>query len=322
MQPVQAVLPQAFLDRLARIIPADQHEAVLATFAQPKPTAVRLNTLKADPSELVTALSTRGFVLDPVPWYPAACVLRNKRLADLQDTPAYQEGRLYVQSLSSLLPVLILDPQPGQTVLDLAAAPGGKTTQIACHMRGQGRLVANDNNRIRFYKLRANVQQQGAINVELSRKPGEWFGRAQPEAFDRVLVDAPCGTEGRFYTARPSSYNYWKPRKIHEMVVKQRRLILAGAQATAPGGVLVYSTCTFAPEENEGIVQWLLQRLDGAVEVEAITLPIPNTMVGLSSWEHVVFDPRVRRAVRVLPTSEMEGFFLAKLRKIRQNTLR
>ena len=308
------MLPAEFLERLRRIVPPERWDAVCASFEQPKPTAFRANTLKAAPEALRAELDAQGFALEPVPWHPGAFLLRSRRLADLQETAAYREGRLYVQSLSSLLPAMALDPQPGEDVLDLAAAPGSKTTQLACLMRGQGRLVANDMNRVRFYKLQANVRQQGAANVELSRQYGERLATAQPEAFDRVLVDAPCGTEGRFYTGRASSYNYWRPRKIHEMVVKQRRLLRAGWRALRPGGMLVYSTCTFAPEENEGVVDWFLRETPEAV-MEPVTLPVGDTLPGLPAWGRQAFDPRVAQAVRVLPTPEREAFFVAKLRK-------
>jgi len=182
-------------------------------------------------------------------------------------------------------------------------------------MRGEGRIVANDANRIRFYKLRSTVEHQGAFNVDLSRRRGEQFGQDSPEAFDRVLVDAPCGTEGRFYTGRASSYTYWRVGKIHEMVIKQRHLLLAGARALRPEGTLVYSTCTFAPEENEGVVHWLLEKLGGVMELEALSLPIANTMPGLPVWDHRVFDATLARTVRILPTPDMEAFFIAKFRK-------
>ena len=314
------VFPPEFLERLKRIIPAQQWELVLSTFEQPKPTSFRVNTLKADPATVCGELMTQGFVVDPVAWCPTAYILRQKRLADLQETRGYKEGELYVQSLSSLLPVLLLDPQPGEQILDVAAAPGGKTSHIACLMRGQGRLVANDHNRIRFYKLQATVRQQGVSFAQLTRRDGASFGRTDAGRFDRVLVDAPCGTEGRFYTGRASSYDYWRPRKIHEMLIKQRRLILAGAQALRPGGMMVYSTCTFAPEENEGVVSWLMREHPGVVGLEPIESPIPNTMAGLPNWEHVVFDASIHRTIRVLPTLEMEGFFLAKFCKLLQNT--
>ena len=307
-------LPAEFLERLRRIVPEETWDAVCVSFEQPKPTTFRVNTLKAGVEAVRAELESQGCVVEPVAWCPGAFILREPRLAQLQETAAYREGRIYVQSLSSLLPVLVLDPQPGEQVLDLAAAPGSKTTQMACLMRGQGRLVANDMNRVRFYKLQANVRQQGAANVELSRQYGERVAAAQPEAFDRVLVDAPCGTEGRFYTGRASSYNYWRPRKIHEMVVKQRRLIRAGWRALRPGGVLVYSTCTFAPEENEGVVDWLLREVPEAV-VEDTALPVEGTRPGLTAWGRQAYDARVARTRRVLPAPEREAFFVAKLRK-------
>lgn len=308
------VLPAEFIERLRRIVPPPSFDAVLASFEQPKPTTFRVNTLKAEPGALRAELEAQGFTVEPVPWEASACILRGKRLADLQETAAYREGRIYVQSLSSLLPVIVLDPQPGEQVLDIAAAPGSKTTQIACLMRGEGRLLANDANRVRFYKLQANVRQQGAGQVELSRQYGERVAAAHPEAFDRVLVDAPCGTEGRFYTGRASSYNYWRPRKIHEMVMKQRRLLRAGWQALRPGGRLVYSTCTFAPEENEGVIDWLLREVPEAA-VEPVMLPVGDIQPGLASWEKRAFDPRVAHTVRVLPTPEREAFYVAALSK-------
>ncbi len=308
-------LPAAFLERLQRLMPPDRWDVVRATFDAPKPTTFRVNTLKAAPAEVHAELSATGFVLEAVPWYPDARLIRHGALRHLQETPAYREGRIYVQSLSSMLPPLALDPQPGESVLDLTAAPGGKTTQLACLMRGQGRLVANDNNRVRFFKLRANVLQQGVPDIELSLRPGEAFGRHRPDTFDRVLLDAPCSTEGRFCAADPKSYGYWTPRKIHEMAGKQRSLLRAAAQSARPGGRVVYSTCTFAPEENEAVVDWVLQSGGIPMELEAVTVPVPSAMPGLTAWEDASYQPALSRTVRVLPTAELEGFFIASLRK-------
>jgi len=297
------------------IIPDSQWDDVLRTFEEPKPTTFRVNTLKAAPEAIRQALESQGFGLEPVGWCAEAFIVRQGQLRALQEADCYQRGELYVQSLSSLLPAIVLDPQPGERVLDLAAAPGSKTTQIACLMRDQGYLVANDHNRIRSYKLRANLERQGVANATLTLRRGETFGRSDPERFDRVLVDAPCGTEGRFFTGRASSYNYWKLRKIHEMVGTQRRLLGAGLAALRPGGVLVYSTCTFAPEENEGMVDWALATLGDAAALEPVSLPVANTMPGLAAWAGHAFHADIRNTVRVLPTLEMEGFFLARFRK-------
>jgi 16S rRNA (cytosine1407-C5)-methyltransferase len=316
MRSEAGVLPQEFLHRLQRLFPSSRWDRVVNTFTEPKPTTFRVNTLKADSDRLRERLEAEGFRLEPVGWYRSAFILRGGRLRELQQTPAYQHGELYVQSLSSMVPPLALDPRPGERLLDVAAAPGGKTTQLACLMEGRGAIVANDNNRIRFYKLRANVLQQGAPNVKLSLRFGETFGKSDPEAFDRVLVDAPCSTEGRFFTREPASYRQWKLRKIHEMAGKQRRLLRSAADALKPGGILVYSTCTFAPEENEAVVDWLLGEQAGrGLALEPVSLAFPNTMPGLTRWEDRAFHPALSRAIRIIPTGDMEGFFLARLRK-------
>ena len=308
-------LPAPFLDRLRRIIPTARWDAAANTFTEPKPTTFRVNTLQATVSTVREQLHAQGFHLERVPWFPEAWILRRGTLRQLQETEAYHQGAIYVQSLSSMLPPIVLNPQPGETILDLTAAPGSKTTQMACLMRGEGRIIANDNHQVRFYKLRANVEQQGARNVELRLAYGESIGRHEPERYDRVLVDAPCSTEGRFLVSEPASYRYWKPGKIREMAHKQKRLLLSGLDALRPGGTLVYATCTFAPEENEAVVSWALERVGGAVRVEPMALELPNQQPGLAAWDQATFDPSLRRAARILPTKDMEGFFIACLRK-------
>ncbi len=309
------LLPPIFIERLRKIIPSGQIQTVLRTFEHPKPTTFRVNTLKTTPEAVKEQLVAEGFKLERVAWYHDAMILRGGRLRELQETTLYQNGTIYVQSLSSMLPPLVLAPQPGESILDIAAAPGSKTTQMACLMRGEGRIVANDSNRIRFFKLKANLTQQAAVNVEATLYYGEMFGKRHPGAFDRVLVDVPCTTEGRFETSDPKTYRFWQPRKIHEMVRKQRRLLVSAIEALRPGGVLVYATCTFAPEENEGIVSIVLEQFGDAVALEPINLQFSNTLPGLTSWERYRFDPSMKLARRVFPTEEMEGFFLAKLRK-------
>lgn len=315
MPPDARGLPPLFLERLRAVVPTGRYDAVLRTFAQPKPTTLRVNTLKSSAPEVWERLTAAGFLLERVPWCREALILRRGRLRELQETDDYRTGAIYVQGLSSLLPPLVLDPQPGETILDLAAAPGSKTTQMAARMQGRGRIVAVDNNRVRCYKLQANVAQQGAAIVEVVLADGAVFGRRHAGAFDRVLVDAPCSVEGRFLASEPSSYRFWKPAKIHEMVRTQRRLLRAGIEALRPGGMLVYSTCTFAPEENEAVVDWALAQAGETAGLEPITLELPNAAAGLTRWEERTFHPSLARARRIIPTDQLEGFFIARLRK-------
>lgn len=308
-------LPEKFLIRLQKIIPSQKFDNVANTFAMEKPTTFRVNTLKRTVSDVREKLQNSGFRLEPVSWYPDAFILRDSRLRDLQETDIYKKGEIYVQSLPSMIPPLVLNPQPGENILDLTAAPGSKTTQIACLMKAQGRLLANDNNKVRFYRLKANVELQGAACVELSLRYGEVFGREYPNEFDRVLLDAPCSAEGRFEAKDPSTFGYWKPSKVHEMAQKQKKLIYSAVSALRSGGALVYSTCTYAPEENEGILDWALSKFPDEIELENIAFSLPNQMAGLGAWEDKTFNPSVRKAVRILPSAQMEGFFVACLRK-------
>ena len=308
-------LPALFLERLRRIIPSSRWDAIANTFTSPPPTTFRVNAFKTTPEAVREQLAAAGFHVERVPWYPDAMILRRGRLRDLQETALYAGGALYVQGLSSMLPPLVLAPQPGETVLDIAAAPGSKTTQMSCLMRGEGRIVANDNNRVRFFKLRANIALQGAGNVETTLFDGALFGRRQPESFDRVLADVSCSAEGRFQVSEPKSYRFSKPVKIREMVRKQKQLRFSGIGALLPGGALVYSTCTFAPEENEGVVDWALEKFAGRLALEPITLGVSNCASGLTAWEDERFHPSLALARRILPTADMEGFFIARLRK-------
>lgn len=286
------------------------------TFTQPKPTTFRVNTLKVSRKSVEEKLGTYGFHLRAVPWYSDAFILGEGRLRELEKTEVYLKGEIYVQSLSSMLPPLVLGPEAGERVLDLTAAPGGKTTQMACLMNGEGEIVAIESNRIRYLKLKANVELQGAGNVTSILGYGESVHKKYPAHFDRVLLDAPCSAEGRFEVREPSSHRYWTLRRIQEVAKTQRKLLFSALTALKPGGVLVYSTCTFAPEENEGVINEAVKTFDGDIQLESIKLSLPNQMSGMTTWEGKNFHSWHRKAVRILPTFNMEGFFIARIRKV------
>jgi len=266
-------------------------------------------------------LREAGVPFEAVPGVAGAhSVAPEHRAALLASGPA-AEGLVYAQNASSQVPVHALGPLPGERVLDLCAAPGSKTGQIAAAMENAGEVVAVEKARDRFYRLRANVAAQGATNVRARFGSGTAIAHAEPEAFDRVLLDAPCSTEGRFRSDLPETTAYWSPRKVKEMRAKQGRLLYAAVQALRPGGVLVYSTCTFAPEENEGALTKALKTFGDRVEV----VPVdgladgldggPLVRPGLAEWDGRAFHPDVRHARRVLPDGRFEGFFVARLVK-------
>ena len=311
-------LPDLFLARLAAIVPEDRLAGVLATFEAPSETAFRLCTLRAEASEIAARLQEEGVEFELVEGVPGA--YRAPDRAALLASEAYAEGLIYVQNLSSQLPPLVLAPQPGERVLDLCAAPGSKTGQMAALMQDEGEIVAVEKVRGRYYKLRANVEAQGATCVRAVHADGAAFVRHEPESFDRVLLDAPCTTEGRFLAGVPETTRYWSRRKIQEMRKKQRRLLVAAVYALRPGGSLVYSTCTFAPEENEGVVTKALRRFGDAIEVVAPDLPEAGPVAqaavpGLGAWNGRPFRDEVEATRRLLPDGLLEAFYVARIVK-------
>lgn len=308
-------LPGLFLERLRAIIPEPYLNEVLNTFSCGTPVSFRLNKPDLDEEAVLGRLESQGLAAERVPWLEGAFMLRQGTLRELQATGLDGEGAIYVQGLSSMAVPLVLDPKPGEKILDLAAAPGSKTTQMALMLRGQGEITANDNNRSRFFRLVHQVRLQGLGHIKPVLFPGEVFGRRFPDHYDRVLLDAPCSSEGRFRAGVPSTFRYWKPAKIREMARKQKNLLVSAIRAVRPGGVLVYSTCTFAPEENEAVLDWALDKFGNLIEIEQPVMPFDRWTEGLAGWGKQTFDPRVARARRILPGADFRAFFIARIRK-------
>jgi len=305
-------LPAVFEARLRAIVPGSLLAPVLATFSRPRPATVRVNTLRATPDAVAAELSALGLVLHALPWCPEALHLTAGDRRVLTESAPVCDGRAYLQGQSSLLAALALDPRPGEEILDLAAAPGGKTLHVAARMEDRGRLAAVEPIRPRFFRLKANIARAGANCVALYLKDGRAVGGAVPDRFDRVLLDAPCSSEARFTRLDPASWAHWSLRKVAEAAKKQRGLLSSALTALRPGGRLVYCTCSFSPEENELVVAGALARHPDATVVpwEA---PVAPTLPGLTAWEGRAIDPRLAGAVRILPTDERDGFFVCVL---------
>ena len=302
-------LPEEFLEALYETFEQPLAERALRGMGAGRRTTVRVNRLRYDPRSMFAFLRREAVKHHRVLWYPDAFVLDGAREKDVESWDLYRDGRIYLQSLSSMVPALALAPRPGDRVLDMAAAPGSKTTQMAAMMENRGLIVANDADSIRVQRLEYNVRLQGCSIVQVRVGRGERIDL--PDSFDRVLVDAPCSGEGRFVVFQPATTRAWSPRLVRECARIQRRLLAAGAAALAPGGVLVYSTCTLNLEENERMVQWALENLPLAVE--RIPVSIPGSLAGIRRS----CDPSLGLALRLLPDVEREGFFICRMRKRR-----
>ncbi len=274
---------------------------------------IRVNPLKVERQRLLGRLSDAGFEFEPLSFYEYA--YRIKKLpVELGKTIEHFLGYFYIQSTSSMLPALALNPLPEDTVLDIAAAPGSKTTQMAEMMRGRGVILANDIAYSRVKTLRSNVDRMGALNVIVKMGEGYKLMFDYRETFDKVLVDAPCSALGTLYKTGKLKF-WWSYNKVRRLTKTQKGLILAGFETLKKGGVMVYSTCTIVPSENEGIVNYLLLKRKDA-RLEALTLPV-KTEKGLVEYRDKKYSEQLSKTARIYPSSLFpEAFYIAKIRKI------
>ncbi len=303
-----ALLPPRFVDRMLAFLGPDEWAAYQAALQQPPQVGLRVNTLKLS----VEAFRARApWDLAPVPWCPAG--FRLVEPARPGKHLYHAAGLYYIQDPSAMAPAEILAPRPGERVLDLAAAPGGKTTHLAALMQGQGLLVANDVQPKRVHELTNNLDRWGATHIVVTQEQPVRLARRWPGAFDRVLLDAPCSGEGMF-RKDPAARRVWSPKHIQRCARLQHQLLQAAARLVRPGGYLVYSTCTFAPEENEGVVARFLARHPD-FQVEPVP-PRPGFSPGRPEWLQPPGPPDLRHAVRLWPhKAPGEGHFVVLLRR-------
>ncbi|MSQ91125.1 MAG: RsmB/NOP family class I SAM-dependent RNA methyltransferase [Phycisphaerales bacterium] len=309
------VIPAHLLKRWTSILPAHALACAVDAIASSAstPTAIRLNPLRADPRETLFALRAGGITLHEVSWFDLAFTT-SLPPRQLQAHPAHGDGAFHIQSLSSMIPALLLNPQPGDAVLDLCAAPGSKTSQLAAMMNNKGQLIAVDSSRPRYYRLREVLRVLGA-QADCICAHGERWGRGHPAQFDRILVDVPCSGEGRIHTGDDAALEDWSIAKVRRLASLQKALLHSAIDALRPGGTLVYSTCTFAPEENELVLQRALERYPDRIEIIPMTHALAPSCPALVVWMGDQLHPSIAEARRILPP--LEGFFVAVLRKLR-----
>jgi len=292
------------LERYRDIIP--DFDGFLDTMFQPLPTTFRINTLKTDCQHLLGRLDYEHLTYLPFKWYPHGLKMDVEKPGNLVESLM---GYIHSQEEISMVSPVVLKPRPEERVLDLCAAPGSKTTQIAQMMNNRGLLVANEPVPNRIVSLRSNCERLGVMNVVITRYDGRFFPLNQ---FDRVLVDAPCTGQGM---ARKdlSVLSRWNLRTSLGIGRLQLSLLKRAITLTKSGGEVVYSTCTFAPEENEAVVS---QVLNEGVKLEEVSVPHLKGSPGLNEWMGTEYGDEMKKCARYYPhQNDTGGFFVAKLIK-------
>lgn len=306
---VKKKLSPRFIENLYQEFSPGTADKILMGMGSDRLTTLRVNTIKYDIQELMKYFRDKNIKFERINWYKDALVIKNANEKELEKLDIYDKGFIYLQSLSSMVPVLVLDPSEEDKILDLTAAPGSKTTQLAAKMNNNGLIVANELDKIRCKRLEYNVKHLGADIVNVITGRGEKIDSLYNEYFDKVLIDAPCSGEGRFLISDNATYKTWNENEVKRLAALQKKLIEAGTKALKPGGVLVYSTCTLNRFENEEVVDYALKNYD--LQIVKTEIDISGIMQAFNDN----LDKSVAKAVRILPSKDMEGFFICKFRK-------
>ena len=302
-----ADLPQSFLDSMKEILGED-YDAFLAGFDGQRQYGLRVNTLKMNLEEFERIAP---FHLKKVPW------ISNGYFYEAEDVPAkhpfYSAGLYYLQEPSAMTPASRLKVQPGERVLDLCAAPGGKATELGAALQGEGLLVANDINTARARALLRNLELFGISNSFVTNEPPHVLAERFPEFFHKIMVDAPCSGEGMF-RKNPAVVDSWQEKGPEYFSKLQREIIVQAADMLLPGGMMFYSTCTFSPLENEETITHLLKERP---DMEVIPMEdYEGFAEGLTSYRGEVFDESCKLCRRIWPHKMSgEGHFMALLHK-------
>ena len=280
-------------------------ERIAQGYAAQRVVTLRANPLKTDAQTVRERLAAQDIETSPVPWYADAMIVRGAREDALTGLDLYERGEIYLQSLSSMIPPLLLGAKPGENVLDMAAAPGGKTTQIAALTGNQAMVTACEMNKIRAERLHYNVQRQGATRVTVmnidSRNLDDLF------SFDRILLDAPCSGSGTVQLGSPRSKGQFSREFLSRTTKQQEALLHKALRLLRPGCEMIYSTCSVLTQENEEIVSRVLRKTGAQI--------VPLELTAFDSVPRLPVS--IPGTLCVAPDELHEGFFVAKIRRMK-----
>lgn len=315
--PDERALISSQLERFKPLLSPSEYEKLTRVVHEPLTSSIRLNPLKTSDSNVGEFTQRYGWTLTRIPFCPSGFRVSTNQGPAISETIEYKNGCYYIQEASSMLPVELFafDNPENLLTLDLAASPGGKTTHLVSHMKDQGLILANDSSQGRIQALRIVLQHWGAENTAITRFPGESYGQWFPETFDRVLIDAPCSMQG-LRTTESHPPRQVTVRETRHLARRQVDLLTSALQSASIGGEIVYSTCTLAVEEDEGVVETILERFGNSVMLEDTQGVLPIPAHGIMTNKPQFNQSVANRAIRFWPHSyDTAGFFACKFKK-------
>ncbi len=276
---------------------------IIQGYTAKRKTTLRVNTIKSNIKEIKDELEKEKVKYEQVTWSKDAIIIKNADEKAIQEMEIYKKGKIYMQSLSSMLPPIILEPKEGIDILDMAAAPGGKTTQIAALTNNKSHITACEKNKIRAERLKYNIDKQGATCVFIMPKDSRFIDDFF--SFDQILLDAPCSGSGTLNFNDTNTEKYFTKQLIERSVSVQKTLLKKAIKLLKPGHEMVYSTCSILSCENEEVINSILK--DGKAGI------IPINFKGIESLP--ILYSKIPGTLCVCPTDLYEGFFVAKIRK-------
>src|SRR3989338_5148821 len=300
---------EKFIERYEKLTNFEEFKNYSLSFLR---RSIRVNTIKISINDLKKRLE-ENWNLEQIPWCKEGFYIEHikKERRDIGNLIEHSLGYFYTQEAASMIPPIVLEPEENNTVLDMAASPGSKTTQIAALMNNKGILVANDINSARMKPLSLNVQRCGITNCVVTMMYGQRFRNFE---FDKILLDAPCSGTG---TIRKSlkTLRIWNPLMVQRLAHTQKSLIEIAFSNLKPGGTLVYSTCSNEPEENEAVIDFLLNKYENA-KLEDIRIKSIKRSNAILEFEGNVYNEEIKKCLRIWPQdNDTEGFFVAKTKK-------
>lgn len=296
-------LPEFLKKRLEGQYGKEKLASIIKGYQAKRKTTFRRNTLKASQREIEDVLQENQIEFEKVEWSNEAYLLKNASEREIKSLSIYEEGKIYLQSLSSMLPPIVLEPKEGMDILDMTSAPGGKTTQMAMMTKNCAHITACEMNKIRAERLKYNLEKQGAkvyVMNEDARKIDDFF------SFDQILLDAPCSGSGTIQLENPKLQSIFTERLVEKSVNSQISLLQKAICLLKPKKEMVYSTCSILLEENEQVIQTIAKQKE--IEI------IPIHFEGMEKLP--LLPTQIKGTLCVCPNEQYEGFFVAKIRKL------